>query len=286
MAEVCAAEYRPYMPKRFVPILTVIACAAPILVTAPASAQEPETPPAETPAPEAAGGSETAPAPPAATTPPPEETKDDLGLEWVWLNADVGFSYADLKSAKLAISPAGGSPIAVVDTTTSGPVYGFGAGVRLLFLTVGLRARNHTAMNLWQIDGEVGLHGRMGRVEPYLAGRFGYATVGTLSQSVQVAGSSGAPPDVSVHGWNGGLAIGVDYYVSHYFSIGAEGAGDALFLERPAATPPALTPQQQAVINNDPAAKANYQKLKDAYQASASSVGFGGALTAHVGIHF
>ena len=280
-------------------LLALLACAAPLLFSTRAFADDPETPapaPTETPP-----TSTATPAP--ASTPsdgsdsmttsktqpddaPPDAKDNDLGLEWVWLNADIGFSYADLKSAQLAISPAGGTPITVVDTTSSGLVYGFGAGIRLLFLTIGLRARNHTAMNLWQIDGEVGFHGRMGHFDPYLAARFGYDTVGTLSQSVQVAGSSTAPPSVSVHGWNTGLALGFDYYLIHNLSLGIEGAGDIFFLQRPPATPPALSAEQQAAINNDPAAKANYQKIQDAYSASASSVGYGASLTAHLGIHF
>ena len=195
--------------RRAVRLFAASACLLPVLVaTTLASAQETET------APPSIGAEADAPR---------DEARDQgLGLEWVWLNADVGFSYMDLKSADLAISPTGGSPITIVDTTSAGATYGFGAGIRLLFLTLGLRARNHAAMNLWQIDGEVGFHGRIGRLDPYFSGRFGYDTVGTLGQSVQVVGSSVPPPDVAVHGWNGGLALGFDYYLAHAISLGLE----------------------------------------------------------------
>ena len=262
-----------------VPVLAFMTCAATLTLTTAADAQELQVPPPATSQPV---GSQ-------AQAPPPDDKKDSgLGLEWVWLNAEAGFSYIDLKSAKLAINPAGGSPISVVDSATSGSLLGFGAGVRFLFLTVGLRARNHTAMNLWQIDGEVAFHGRIGRIDPYLAARFGYDTVGTLSQSAQVAGSSTVPADVSVHGWNGGLAFGMDYYFSHLFSLGAEVSGDVIFLKRPPASAPPLTADQQNAIKMDPSgqAQANYTKLQDAYSQSGSSVGFGGGLTAHVGLHF
>ena len=272
-----------------VSMLSVIACTALPLLTTPSFADDSDPAPAsgaagdvETPATPAPADGAATPSTAPADAPPKD---DGPGLEWIWLDAGLGFSYSDLKSAKLAISPTGGTPITVVDTTSAGLVYGFGAGIRLLFLTIGLRARNHAAMNLWQIDAEVGIRGR-GKVQPYLVGRFGYDTVGTLGQSVQVAGSSVAPPDVTVHGWNAGLAFGVDYYFTHVFSIGAEASGDVLFLSRPPATPPSLTADQKALIDADPTAKANYQKLQDAYQASASSVGFGGGLSAHVGIHF
>src|SRR4051812_5054450 len=100
-----------------------------------ASAQDAEPP--------AADPSEAAPSTAASNAPTDstsmheaDKPKDEgLDLEWVWLNADIGYSYADLKSAKLAISPSGGTPISVVDATSSGLVYGFGAGIRLVFLT-------------------------------------------------------------------------------------------------------------------------------------------------------
>jgi hypothetical protein len=262
-------------------LLAAVGLALPVLaVASDALAQDADAPaPSGAPAPEA-------PAPTDAPAPAEEAKSSDLGLEWVWLNASMGFSYMDLKSANLAISPAGGTPITVVDSTSSGLAYDVGAGVRLLFLTLGVRARNHTAMNLWQIDGEVGFHGRIGRVDPYLAARFGYDTVGTLGQSVSVVGTSVAPPDISVHGYNGGLALGFDYYFAHAFSLGLEGAGDVVYLKRAATSPPALSVAEQTAINSNPQAKANYQQVVAAYQEAASSVGFGFGVFLHAGVHF
>ena len=268
--------------------LIASAFAIPLLTTTPAAADDLQAPPPiapQTPATQAQPGPIVAG--PGASS--PDESKDTgLGLEWVWLNAEAGFSYMDLKSAKLSVpNPTNpSSPISVVDSTTTGEVFGFGAGVRVLFLTVGLRARNFTAMNLWQIDGEVGFHGRMGRIDPYLAARFGYDTVGTLSQAAANASSGSTPPDISVHGLNGGLAFGIDYYFSHLFSLGVEASGDVVYLQRPAASLPAPTAAQQTAFQMDPQLKQNYNSLNAAYQQSGSSVGFGGGLTAHVGIHF
>jgi hypothetical protein len=280
------------------PRLAAIALALPLLGFSTRSfAQDAPDPPAPAQAPAAtddAAPSDAAPSDAPATSAPRadahpaadephggEGKSDDLGLEWVWLNADLGFSYMDLKSANLAISPAGGSPITVVDSANSGLAYDFGAGVRLLFLTLGLRARNHTAMNLWQIDAEVGFHGRIGHVDPYLAFRFGYDTVGTLGQSVSVAGNNVAP-DVSVHGYNGGAALGFDYYFMHALSLGIEAAGDVVYLKRAAASPPPLP----AALKGNPQAQANYNQIAQAYQATASSVGFGFGGFMHVGVHF
>jgi hypothetical protein len=205
-----------------------------------------------------------------------------LGLEWVWATADVGASYVDMKSFSA-------SQLAVTNSNAGGAVWGLAAGVRIIFLTLGVRVRNHTALNLWQIDADVGFHMRINRFDPYLAFRGGYDTVGTLSQSVDVAttgGSVSQTPQVQVHGGNAGMALGFDYYLAHAISFGGEAAGDVLFLSRPASPLPALTPAQQMAINASPQAMMSYQQAQQLYAQSGSSVGFGATFTAHVGIHF
>jgi hypothetical protein len=250
-------------------ILSVVPFALASLTPLDARAQSYDPPPAAPPDPNAQ------PAPKSAQEAELERGKQEdsgLGLEWIWANADVGASYIDMKSFN-------DSQLALTDTSKSGFMYGFGAGVRLLFLTLGARVRNHSAFNLWQINGEIGLHPfRILRIDPYLAFRGGYDTVGTFSQSVSSAGGS-VQSDATVHGWNVGAAFGLDFYLSSLISIGAEASGDVLFLKRPPATLPAsvsaLPQAQQAEI-----------KSQDLYKNSGSSVGFGGGLSAHLGIHF
>jgi hypothetical protein len=206
-----------------------------------------------------------------------------LGLEWVYANADIGASYVDMKSFSE-------SQLAVVDSKSGGLAWGVGAGVRLFILTIGVRVRNHTGLGLWQVMGEVGLHPLRAHFDPYFVLRGGYDTVGTLSQSVDVATMGGSTVstngDVQVHGGNGGLALGFDYYLASLISLGAEASGDVLFLSRPAAPLPALTAQQQAALNADPQAQMAYQQAQQLHSQSGSSVGFGATFTAHVGIHF
>jgi hypothetical protein len=238
----------------------------------------------QTPPPPPNGGAQMQPVPD-ANQDKAEKEDSHLEIEWIWLNADTGFSYMDLKSAKLAIQPAGLPSVNVIDDTQTGLAYGFGGGVRLWFLTFGIRARNHTAMNLWQIDGEVAFHGRIGRIDPYLAGRFGYATVGKLDDAANVATGSPSAASVAVHGMNGGAAFGIDYYFSHLLSLGVEAAGDIVYLKRAATSAPTLTPQQQMVLTQ--AGQPNAQaQLQQAYAAEQSIVGFGAGLTLHLGVHF
>jgi hypothetical protein len=205
-----------------------------------------------------------------------ESEKEDsgLGLEWVYMNAEVGGGYVDMESFNE-------SSMALEKSHSGGPMFGAGLGIRLIFLTLGARVRDYqfSAFNLWQLDGEVGLHMRFGRVDPYLAVRGGYAFVGTLDSSSVSTATGSSPSDVTVHGFNLGLAFGLDYYFSSLVSLGGEIGGDALFLKRPAVALPAgfsqLPPAQQQQITSSAL-----------YANSGSSAGFGSALSAHLGIHF
>lgn len=216
----------------------------------------------------------TAPAEPSADAPadgskPPEEKPkedDGVGFKWVWLVPEVGYSYINLKSFSE-------TNLAIVDSSKSGAMVGAGVGIRLVFLTLGVRARHHFSMGMWQVMGEAGLHLKVNRIDPYIAFRGGYDTVGNFSQAV---GNAVGDVKVDVKGWNAGGAIGFDYFVGDNVTLGVEGSADLLFLTRPkAALPAGLTPAQQAAITSNPL-----------YQQSGSSVGFGGVLAGRLGFHF
>ena len=70
-----------------------------------------------------------------------------LGLEWVYLNADVGTAFTDLVSLK-------SSNWQLQDNSASGPAFGLGAGVRLVFLSAGFRVRDLqlSSFSLWETD--------------------------------------------------------------------------------------------------------------------------------------
>lgn len=240
----------------------------------PMSAPGPGTPYAQGPyaAPPNAPYSPISPYSPGATSGPVygnanDESKDSgLGLEWVWINADIGVDYTSMNSVS-------SSNLQIQKASSFGPAFGIGAGVRLLFFTAGVRVRDLqlTDFSLWEVNGEAAFHMRIDHVDPYFGVRGGYAFVGTLSSDAVANGAS----DFSVHGFNAGLMFGFDYYFNHLISVGLDGNPEFLFLQRPpvVSLPPAvlaqLTPQQQT-----------------AYQQSGSSVGFGFAGTAHLGVHF
>jgi hypothetical protein len=263
--------------------------AASSLAVKTASAQDLQPPPPLEPAapvpPYTAPGTPYSPgspyAPGAATSGPvygnsSDESKDSgLGLEWVYLNADIGVDYTNMNSLN-------SSNLQLQKTQSFGPAFGLGAGVRLLFFTAGARVRDLqlSDFSLWEVNAEAAFHIRIDHVDPYFGVRGGYAFVGTLSSDAVANGAS----NLTVHGFNAGLMFGFDYYFNHLLSVGLDGNPDFLFLQRPPVTlaqlplPPGvtLTPQQIAA----------FQQQSAAYQQSGSSIGFGFAGTAHFGVHF
>jgi hypothetical protein len=222
------------------------------------------------------------PPPPMATSPsaptyssgasdPSEDS--GLGLEWVYLNADAGGAYTNLQSLS-------DSHLALQQTSSAGGAFGVAAGVRLLFFTLGARARDLqlSDFNLWELDGEAAFHIRIWRIDPYFGVRGGYAFVGSLGSGAVSLASGSSASDVSVHGINVGPMFGIDVYLSSLVSLGVDANAEFLFLKRPP------TPLPSRFTQADVAALP--QDQQQLYSLSGSSVGFGAVLTAHLGIHF
>jgi hypothetical protein len=230
-----------------------------------------------------AGAQDLEPPPPMATSPSAptyynpntsDQSQDSgLGLEWVYLNADAGGAYTNLQSLSE-------SHLALQQTSSAGGAFGVAAGVRLLFFTLGARARDLqlSSFNLWELDGEAAFHIRIWRIDPYFGVRGGYAFVGTLGSGAVSLASGSSTSDVSVHGINVGPTFGIDVYLSSLVSLGVDANAEFLFLQRPPAPlPPGITQADVAML------PAQQQQL---YSLSGSSIGFGAVLTAHLGIHF
>jgi hypothetical protein len=203
---------------------------------------------------------------------PPDESQDSgLGLEWIWLNADAGYAYTNLASFSQ-------SALGLQQTASSGPVVGVGVGARLLFFTVGVRARDlilDNIGNLWEIGGEAAFHLRVWHIDPYFGVRGGYNFVGSLDQASVGSVTGSSSPSVSVHGFNVGPMVGIDYYFAHWISIGADVDAQFLFLQRPQIALPAGISASKV--------PPQYSQL---YNESGSSAGFQITPTAHLGIHF
>ena len=204
-----------------------------------------------------------------------EESKDSgLGLEWVYLNADVGGGFASMDSFN-------STTLGLAKTSAGGPAFGAAAGIRLLFFSLGVRVRDLQLSDigdLWELSGEAAFHTRIGHIDAYLGVRGGYNFVGSLNGSTLAAGTGVTPAGVSVHGFNVGPMLGIDFYLAKYVSLGIDAELQFLFLQRPQVPLPSGVTQADVAM-----LPAQDQQL---YNESGNSAGFAFVPTVHLGIHF
>jgi hypothetical protein len=189
--------------------------------------------------------------------------RDDAGrgLEFFWVDVEGGYEYLSLQAFR-ASSLLDGEAVA---DSGAGLSLGLGAGVRLIFLTLGGRFRlaRISAWDLYTLDAELGLHLPVGALEPSFTFAAGYA-------ALDVASAEGVPnvdaERVDVSGLDVRLGANLDYYVNPLLSFGARGSFEVLALWRAGAEQPAETPAE--------------------YARDGDGIGFGMTLSAAVGLHF
>lgn len=259
---------------------TLVAAAVLTLVGA-AHAQDPGAPLAPPPpmdpnapgAPNAPGTTATGVDPTQAKLNESESEDSGRGFELFWLNADLGGTYTDMAQFS-------SQTLQIEKTKAGGPLFALGAGLRFVILSLGARVRYNalSSFNLWQINGELGVKLPIKAVDIVIGGHGGYSFVGSLGDA-QLATNTGVPDPkdkVSIRGFNAGLDLGLDYFVSPTFSVGVGAFGDVLFLNRPPVpTPAGLDPAAQAAIANDPL-----------YQKSGTSAGLQVGAALRLGLHF
>jgi hypothetical protein len=131
---------------------------------------------------------------------------------------------------------------------------------------------------MWQLNLEAGLKFPISKVDFLIGAHGGYSFVGSLGEGTVASGSAAAPTlqdAVKIRGWNAGLDIAFDYFITPAFSMGLGFFGDFLFLQRPPIEIPAGTPDPiRTQIEADPS-----------YRLSGTSAGMqlGGAL--RLGLH-
>lgn len=186
------------------------------------------------------------------------------GLEFFWIEAEAGYEYASLGAFRSDALLGSG-----IDDGGSGLALGVGAGVRLIFLTLGGRCRllRASPWDLWTLDAEVGLHLPLGALEPSFTFAAGYAWLGAPSAE----GVPGFDADVvDVDGVNARLGANLDYYVNPLLSFGLRASFEALALWRSGAAQPAGVPAPSA----------------ETYARGGDGIGFGVTLGAAAGLHF
>ncbi|HEY2516994.1 MAG TPA: hypothetical protein VGI39_39250 [Polyangiaceae bacterium] len=200
---------------------------------------------------------EAAPEPSAPSSEPAEPSPRPPTL---YLLADASFARVDTGAPFVDKSDAGHRMSAAL---------GVGAGVRIAAWTLGVRARVSPfgAFTLLETNAEAGFHLPFGHWDPYVSLHAGYARA-FMTEAIPFAipdGSqgyrayTGTPP--SPDGPDLGGALGIDYFLTERFSLGAEASLDALFIS-----------------TNGP--------VIDGFRGPPGSVGSAFLAGAHAGLHF
>jgi hypothetical protein len=190
-----------------------------------------------------------------------EHEDSGRGLEFIWLNAEAGYEYITLQGLKSGGLLDG----EIIPDEGSAFTFGVGAGVRLIFLTLGARFRlaQASAWNLWTLDAEAGLHFPLGVLEPYVVLGAGYASLGGVDDPDDRLGF--AASEIEASGFNVRLGGGLDWYLNPLLSLGVQGNVELLSLSR----------------SGSSAAGA----LTTVYAEDGDGIGLGVTLTGVVGVH-
>jgi hypothetical protein len=201
-----------------------------------------------------------------------KEEDSGRGLTWVWLNVEGGFEHVGLQTFNVDEE---NFTAGFIESSSSGGVIGAGLGFRLLFLTLGGRARVgfFPAWQLFSVGGELGFHIPIGNLEPHFDFGFGYTALGSFSGAV-----SGANDAIDISGFDARVGAGLDYFITPVFSLGANVSWEFLALTRPG-----LSPEAIASLETDP----NVESARaQALAAEGSGYGSAIAVTAVAGLHF
>ncbi len=177
--------------------------------------------------------------PPQQQQPKPEETEKtepDPKARLVWLDAEAGIASTNLDTFTENFHA---FSVGFLPRSGVGPSFGAGAGVRLVFVTLGLRGRvasftdsdpTHDVhgWTMASLDGELGFRAPLGRLEPYMTLAAGYTTLGGLGDAVH-----GLSSGIDVNGFDTRVAIGFDYFLGKNVSLGLNGSAELLALTRP-----------------------------------------------------
>ncbi len=199
-----------------------------------------------------------------------EKEDSGRGLEFIYLNVEGGYAHIGLQTFKANDIVDAGTQ----KTTDSGYVLGAGAGLRLVFITIGPRFRlnKFSEYDMWTLNAELGIHIPLGNFEPYFTFGAGYASIGGFDSGN--IGSGINSDDVQITGYDIRGGAGFDLYLSPAFSIGANLTGELLGLTRPGVD-----------LSTSGSTNANSAQA-DVLAADGSSVGTSVALTGVLGLHF
>ncbi len=213
----------------------------------------------------------------------PEPATPNPMATHVYLNGGVGYGGAALDTFEAQASAERFSA-GLFSTKSAGPSADLGVGLRLSILTLGLRAslialqdpsaaETVGGTDLWSVDGEIGFHIPTGRLEPSFVLAGGYSRFGGLGQAI-----AGAGRGLDIDGANARVGLGLDWFATQHFSLGARATAEALFQSRRAVPLRDLTTMQEVATLSD--------AKKRALQADGTSLGTAYTIVIGPGLSF
>jgi len=207
----------------------------------------------------------------------PRETRPGV------LRGSVGYTAADLTTF-VAESDGDRFTADLLPSSLQGPSARLGLGLRLSAVSLSLVGSlaafsaderfEMDSLYLWSVDGELAFHLFSGsKVEPYLLLGAGYSSLNGIEDAVP--GVEGA---YRVRGVNARGGIGLDYYATNTFSIGALATAELLFLTRPGVSAFGLMQPEQVETVGEARARA--------LEGDGSSVGAAYSIVIGPGLHF
>lgn len=202
------------------------------------------------------------------------------GLEWLYVDVNGGWQIVGLRTFNLDEANFTGGFIA---TESQGFVMGAGVGVRLIFVTLGARARVglFDAWDLFSVGGEVGLRLPLGNLEPNFNLGAGYTALGSFQSSLKSGAVTNALDNTDISGFYVRAGAGLDYYITPTFSIGAVASFEVLGLKRPS-----LNASRISELKADSSLTDVQKRKADLLALEGTSYGAGGTAMAVLGLHF
>lgn len=183
---------------------------------------------------------------PAEDETPIQEQDDGRKADFLWLEVEGGVSYVNLIAFQQNRFSSGGVTItnpSFEEIEGVGPMVGVALGFRIFFLALGARATlaSYPGFEIGTVGGEVQFRLPTPIVEPWIRVGAGYAWQGSANYEAPMASASAT----TVYGWTINAALGLDWFVTWWFSIGFGVSLDVLNMTRQAnPTLPCMSPTE------------------------------------------
>ncbi|AKF05783.1 hypothetical protein [Sandaracinus amylolyticus] len=161
---------------------------------------------------------------------PVNEEDDGRKADFIWLEVEGGVSYVDLIAFQQDnfSAPDGTTVDGFEEVTGVGPMVGVGLGFRIFFLALGARATlaSYPGFEIGTVGGEVQFRLPTPIIEPWIRVGAGYAWMGSANYE------DARESDTTVYGWMLNGAVGLDFFITWWLTLGIGGGLDVLNMTR------------------------------------------------------